>query len=549
MATLVSVNVGQPRDIAWNGVTVHTGAWKDPVEGARTVRRHGMDGDGQGDLAGHGGPNRAVLVYQTQAYEHWKEFFRRDDLKPGYFAENLTVDGLADTEVRIGDRYRIGDAEFEVSQPRVTCFRAGLRIGEPRLASLLVSHHRPGFYLRVVKEGQVRAGDDIVRTATGKVSVADLDALLYLPDPDLATVRAMIDDPALSEGWRGSLRDILADTPKKPTTWPGFRPLRVTEVRRESERISSFTLADPDGEELPAALPGQYLTVRLRTGAVRSYSLSATDRYRISVKREPAGSVSGLLHETLRPGAIADVAAPRGDFVLDDDDTRPVVLVSAGIGITPVLAMLHRLAAGQSTREVWWLHAARRPAEQVFAGEVGELLAELPASHAKTFYSADSDRLTAGAIARMGLPTDAVAYVCGPAGFMDDMTGGLRAAGVTDVRTEIFGALSAINPGVVEHDRPAPHQPAGPPGTGPAITFARSGITAAFDQTKPNLLAFAESCDIPTRWQCRTGVCQTCVTPLLSGEVDYQPAPLLPPAEGTVLVCCARPRTDTVLDL
>jgi MOSC domain-containing protein YiiM len=141
---VLSVNVGMPRDVAWQGKTVHTGIWKYPVPGPAMVRRLNIDGDGQGDLNGHGGEQRAVLVYQVQAYRHWEQHFGRDDLRYGMFGENLTVDGLADDVVCIGDRYRIGEAEFEVTQPRVTCYRVGLRLGEPELPALLVSHHRPG---------------------------------------------------------------------------------------------------------------------------------------------------------------------------------------------------------------------------------------------------------------------------------------------------------------------------------------------------------------------------------------------------------------------
>ena len=161
---LVSVNVGMPKDVPWQGKTVRTGVWKHPVDGAVMVRRLNIDGDGQGDLAGHGGEQRAVLVYQLDSYRHWQQHFGRDDLGYGVFGENLTVDGMADDEVCIGDRYRIGEAEFEVTQPRVTCYRVGLRLGEPELPALLVSHHRPGFYMRVITEGHIQAGDAVVRT-------------------------------------------------------------------------------------------------------------------------------------------------------------------------------------------------------------------------------------------------------------------------------------------------------------------------------------------------------------------------------------------------
>ncbi|MFD0583733.1 MOSC domain-containing protein [Dactylosporangium darangshiense] len=227
MPTLLSVNVGLPKDVPWQGRTVYTGVWKQPVAGPAMVRRLNIDGDGQGDLNGHGGEQRAVLVYQIQSHRHWEQHFGWPELAPGSFGENLTVDGLPDDEVCIGDRYRIGSAEFEVTQPRVTCYRVGLRLSEPELPALLVSHHRPGFYMRIITEGLVRAGDEIVRTAAGpgSVTVAEADALLYLPSRPTARLRVAAEIPALSPGWRQSFVDLLASsgTAAKPA-WPAFRP-------------------------------------------------------------------------------------------------------------------------------------------------------------------------------------------------------------------------------------------------------------------------------------------------------------------------------------
>jgi len=149
MARLLSVNVGLPRDIPWNSKTVHTSIWKDPVQGRRMVRRLNVDGDGQGDLGGHGGEHRAVFVYQIESYRYWEKRLGRSDFTYGQFSENFTIEELPDDEVCIGDRYRIGSALFEVTQPRVTCYRVGIRMNEPRMAALLTSSGRPGFYLRV----------------------------------------------------------------------------------------------------------------------------------------------------------------------------------------------------------------------------------------------------------------------------------------------------------------------------------------------------------------------------------------------------------------
>ena len=549
MATLLSLNVGMPKDVPWEGRTVHTGIFKSPVEGPRMVRKLNVDGDGQGDLAGHGGEIRAVLVYQRQSYDHWRDELGRDDLEYGQFGENFTVDGLPDDEVHIGDRYRIGEAEFEVTQPRVTCFRVGMRLREPRMPSLLVAHHRPGFYFRVIEEGHVQAGDEIVRTRVGRheMSVADIDALLYLPDRDVERLRKAVDIPEMSPGWRASFEELLAGgaAPAIGTdpAWPGFRPLRVAQVVPESTTIASIHLVDPSGAALPKPKPGQYLTLRA-AGAVRNYSLSAASEreYRISVKRE--GVVSTYLHTGLQAGTDLDVAAPRGEFVLADDPA-PVVLLSAGVGVTPVLAMLRSVPPG---REVWWLHTARSAAEHAFAAEAHELAARVGA-HEHVFYTSEGRRLDRETLAALDLPRDAQVYMCGPAGFMAAMRELLGELGITDIREEVFGSLSSINPGITDAVTTTPHQPPGPVGTGPEVTFTRSNLTVRWGPGYGSVLELAEACDVPTRWSCRTGVCHTCVTPVLAGTVSYRPDPLEPPEPGSALVCCARPESDVVLDL
>jgi ferredoxin-NADP reductase/MOSC domain-containing protein YiiM len=566
VGSLVSVNVGMPKDVRWRDKTVYTGIWKTPAEGAVMVRRLNIDGDGQGDLGGHGGEQRAVMVYQTESYDFWKDYLSRDDLQPGHFGENFTIDGLSDQEVCIGDRYRIGDAEFEVTQPRVTCFRIGLRLEEPEMPNLLVAQHRPGFYFRVITEGHVRAGDDIVRTRRGRheLSVADVDALLYLPNRDAETLRKIVDVPALSPGWQQSFNDMLrsADGPT-PTIgvepgWSGFRPLRVTETRRESPSVLSIRFQADDHSSLPPPLPGQYLTMRIPGAGdpipLRSYSLSGDPgarEYRISVKREERGVASRWLHAHIQPGSVIEAAAPRGDFYLIGEDT-PVVLLSAGIGITPVLAMLHALAAAHSSRDIWWLHTTRNSETQAFATEVAALIESLPHARQQVFYTQEQGRLDQPAITALGLPHDAAAYLCGPTQFMTDMRAALTVAGLdtSRIHSELFGALSPINPGIVDGGpRTPPHPPIGPPGTGPSVTFSRSGLTVNWSSGYGSILDFAEACDVPTRFSCRSGVCHICETGVVAGTTKYVQAPLEPPPPRTVLICSAAPDSDLVLDL
>ena len=563
---------------------MHTGVWKYPVAGPQTVRTLNIDGDGQGDLAGHGGPHRAVMVYQLDSYHHWSAHFDRKDFQYGQFGENFTVDGLPDDEVCVGDRYAIGDALFEVSQPRVTCYRVGLRLGEPQLPALLVSHRRPGFYLRVLREGTVRAGDPMIKVLTGpeRMTVAEIDALLYLPGHDRRDVARALAVAALSPGWQASFKAILADGSATgnaglvgdlapPAAWPGFREFRVVGIDRVSESVISLTLAAVDGRPLPAALPGQFVAIRVPQGAghpaaTRSYSLSGapgSPEYRISVKREHDGVVSGYLHTSLRAGTVVQLAAPRGAFVLREGNT-PVVLLSAGIGATPVLAMLYALETSGSERAVWWLHGARNSREHPFSAETRDLLAQLRNGRSHIYYSAPLStdqqgrdyeyrgRLTGSALAGLDIPTDADAYICGPQPFMDDMRSGLIDLGLDPARvsTEIFGSRPAITPGIVPGAAPvAPHQPPGRPGSGAEVTFARSGLTVPWRPDFGSLLDLAEACDVPVQWSCRTGICHTCETALLAGSVNYSPEPIDPAAEGSVLVCCAAPSEEVVVDL
>src|SRR6516225_6727795 len=214
VARLLSVNVGLLREIEWKGRTVHTGIWKDPVRGRCRVGRLNLDGDGQGDLAGHGGEQRAVFVYQIESYRYWQEQLKRRDFSYGQFGENFTIEGLPDDGVCIGDRYRIGSALFEVTQPRVTCYRVGIRMNEPRMPALLTSSGHPGFYFRVLEEGEAGAGDEIVKVEEAKerMTVAEINALLYSPNHPRDSLERALRIDALSPGWRRSF-EALQRTP------------------------------------------------------------------------------------------------------------------------------------------------------------------------------------------------------------------------------------------------------------------------------------------------------------------------------------------------
>jgi ferredoxin-NADP reductase/MOSC domain-containing protein YiiM/ferredoxin len=582
-ARLLSVNVGLPRDIEWRGKVVHTAIWKQPVAGRCRVRRLNLDGDGQGDLQGHGGEHRAVFVYQIESYRYWAERLGRSDFTWGQFGENFTVEELPDDEVCIGDRYEIGSALFEVTQPRVTCYRVGIRMNEPRMAALLTTSGKPGFYLRVLREGAVGAGDAIVKVGEGRerMSITEINALLYSSQHPPEQLERALRLPALPAGWRASFEALrqsggvggnagLAPAFAGHPTTPGFRSLEVTRIEPESVDVISLSLAPTDGRPLAPSLPGQFVVLRLRPAAGaplhRSYSLSgppSTTRYRISVKVEPHGAAGTYLKQQVRVGDRIEVSAPRGNFVLQAGE-GPVVLLSAGIGATPVLAMLHALAASASSREVWWLHGARNRRSHPFAVESRQLLAVLARRRRYILYSRpdaadrlgvdfdEAGHLTIAVLDELGIPRGADFYLCGPTRFMDDLTSGLRAwkVGVEQIHTEIFAGGKPLTPGVVTGAARAPHLPDGEPGTGPLVSFARSGIAVRWKGSAyQSLLELAEACDVPVRWSCRTGVCHNCECGLVSGALTYDPEPLDPPAEGNALICCSQPDGDVVIDI
>jgi len=420
-----------------------------------------------------------------------------------------------------------------------------------------------------------------VGEAKDRMTVAEINALLYLPDHDHTQLQRALQIEALSPGWRSSFEAMLrsqrsgnaglAPEAAAHPAPPGFQPLEVTAIDQESADVLSLTMRSSNSQPLTKAMPGQYVVVRLQPAAggpplFRSYSLSgplSTERYRISVKIEPNGVAGTYLREQVRVGDTLDVSSPRGSFVLQSGE-RPVVLLSAGIGATPVLAMLHSLAAERSTKQILWLHAARDREHHPFAAEVRRLMLALthgrryvcysrPGSHDHLGEDFDATgHLSRSVFDDAGVSPDADVYLCGPNRFMADMKNALSMLGVAPERihVEIFNGSESMTPGVVGDATRPPHLPKDGAKTGPLISFARSGIAAHWDASAyQNILELAEACDVPVRWSCRTGVCHNCESGLVSGAVAYSPEPLDKPADGNLLVCCSQPIRDVVIDL
>jgi ferredoxin-NADP reductase/MOSC domain-containing protein YiiM len=576
---VLSINVSLPKEVDWHGRKITTSIFKTPVEGRRHVGKLNIEGDGQADLQAHGGEHRAIFIYQQDSYDYWKKELNLENLHYGQFGENLTVEGLPDNEVYIGDRFRIGTVILEVTQPRVTCYKVAFSVGVPEMPALLVSHKRPGFYCRVISEGDMAAGDEIITLSRGKgeMTIAEVDGLLYSNAHPADRIQRVLDIEALSGGWRSSLQALYQAAvtgtasgnaglapPATIAAWQGFLPFTVDKMVHESEGVFSFELSPASSLELPGFTAGQHIVVRIPAAAgaplVRMYSLCGPTNnryYRIGVKAEPNGLGSEYLHHHIKVGDALEISAPRGLFALATT-ARPLILLGAGIGITPLLAMLYAVAAEGNDREVWWIYTTQDKEHYPFREEVGRITGGMAHYHRQILFTRpkagdiagqDFDaagRLTPERLQQLHLPNGGEYYLCGPVSFMIGVSAALKDLGIPDeaIKQEAFGNL-----GLAINGRKPPHVPEGSPGNGPLITFAKTGISFRWHPRFASLLEAAEAGDIPVSWACRVGVCHRCETTVFSGEVTYITTPLDQPASGNALICCSIPQTDIQLDL
>ncbi len=579
--TLKSVNVSMPKDIVHDGKVVTTGIFKEPVEGRVMLGRLNLEGDGQADLWGHGGAFRAVYVYAFENYAYWARKLGRDDFAIGQFGENFTVEGMLEDDIHVGDVFRVGSALVEVSQPRVPCYKLAMKMGIEGFQNQFLASGRMGFYLRVLEEGEVGAGDtiELVTRDPGAMTVRAVNDLLYFDKQNLEAASKALDIPALSHGWKGSFEERLAKAATAGTR-ERYRSFVVDRKKRESETITSFYLLPEDGAALPPFLPGQFLTFELSIPGqpkpvLRTYSLSDgpnAGHYRVSVKREPApadrpdlapGLSSNYLHDEVEVGAKLRVGAPRGKFHLDPEGDRPVVLLSAGVGLTPMISMMNAIVQSGGRRPVWFIHGARDGREHAMGAHVRRMAAANGNVHAHIRYSQpgagdieghgyDSRGRVDIALLKQVLPFDDYEfYLCGPTPFMRSLYRGLLSLDVSEKRIhyEFFGPASALK------DDARPAGPAKVPSAeaelagGIQVMFARSGVTAGWDPACESILDLAEQHGLNPDYSCRSGICHTCLCPLAEGEVEYLEEPLDQPDPGCVLICCSRPKTSLVIEL
>ncbi len=576
---LLSVNVSLPKEITFKGKTVRTGIFKEPVQARLQVRTLNIEGDGQADLMGHGGPFRAVYVYSFDHYPYWESELGRKDFSDGQFGENLTVEGMLDEEIHVGDIFRIGTALFQVTQPRVPCYKLAIKMGVEGFYKQILASGRLGFYFRVLEEGEVGAGDVIERVEVDPVglTILEVNKLMYYDKDNLEGFKKSLGVEALSPGWRTTFEGRLAKADLPTTTQEPYKTLMVDRKVKESETITSFYLVAEDKESLAGFLPGQFLPLKLDIPGqykpvLRTYSLSDSpnkDYYRLSIKREPAppdrpdlypGVSSTYFHDEVGPGSKLLSKSPRGKFFLDPNRDTPVVLLSAGVGLTPLVSMLNAIVEAGSDRPVWFIHGSRNSSEHAMGAHVRSVAQEnnnveihirysRPLPEDRVVHDYDEKGYVDIELVKRLVPNrDLDFYLCGPTPFMKSLFNGLLEWGVSEshIHYEFFGPASALEERakVASAKREAEITQCCQE---LEVTFIKSDVKANWNPSFESILDLAEANGLSPDYSCRSGICHTCLCKLEKGEVEYVLEPLEPPDEGSVLICCSKPKTPLVI--
>lgn len=365
---------------------------------------------------------------------------------------------------------------------------------------------------------------------------------------------------------------LLIDSP----TWKDWRNFVVVRKEKESEEITSFYLQPEDRGEIPNFQPGQFLTIKLDIPGqprpvIRTYSLSdyaePCDYYRLSIKREPSpagtefmpGIASNFMHDRIQVGSIIPAKPPSGKFVLDPQKSLPAVLISNGVGITPMISMAKAATLLNSQRSIWFVHGAREGRFHAFRDEVAAMAQQNPNLRVHFAYSrpqpedmryyhstgyVDTDLI------RSRVQQDAEYFLCGSPAFMQSLMAGLKAAGVPEHRVFFEVFTKGFSTGGLSTKMEAAAADATGASDRAEVVFAESSKTDTWRSDDGSLLEFAEANDLNPAYSCRQGICGTCMCRILEGEVDYQETPIATIDDGSVLICISTPKTArVVLDL
>jgi uncharacterized protein len=568
--SVAAVSIGMPRKVEIHGHSVTTGIVKNSVNKPVYISKTGLSGD---KSAVH--PD-AVYSFAYENYDYWAKQLQltTPNWDYGHFGENLSLLGIKEASLRIGDIIRVGkDVQLQVLGPRVPCFKLAWRLGQPEsfLKEFALSG-RTGFYSKVIQEGYIQSGDDIeiIPNDINRYTVSQIANLIWQDEaPSEQDLIDALSINELSETSASPLRNKLAriQDQNRTTTgrWEGWKECSVQKVIEEADGIRSYILCAVDGTELAGYRPGQFIVIKINTDdgqeLVRTYSLSDfsddLSRYRISIKRHESGSGSSLIHSFLEVGASIEIQAPVGRFVLDRTGLEPVVCIAAGVGVTPLLAMAKaHLGRGSSAPIMYFINCVKGSGSSAFMSELLELEASSDKFKLITFHSqplnsdkigVDFDhkgRLTIEILKEVlkntfvdycgtliSVPwTTAKFYVCGPQQFQDEVTGWLKDNGVHNNHIDY------------ESFTPLYGNPMGNVVVAAEVIFSKSKRTVLWEsKTGETLLELAEKHGIESSSSCKIGVCKTCECELLEGEVHYDFSPASFPAEGKILLCCAKP--------
>lgn len=525
----------------------------------------GFRGDEQADLRVHGGPDMAIYAYDRSHYVAWTlEFPEHARLwGEGALGENLSIDGWDETNVCIGDIVHLGSTLLQVTRPRKPCFKLALRFNDLRLPRRLVETGRCGWYYRVLRSGAISEGDEAVLVSRlhPEWSIRRINHLSIQVGADPVELRELAGLPELAENWRAQVQ-AAALASEATARKNAFRTFNVISVLDESASIRSFELAPADGEGIATTVPGQHLVVRgvvsgLKTSRPYSVSAVANTHLQISVKRE-IGGFSEWLHQCVAAGDQLDVLGPRGSFKLDMASDLPLVLISGGVGITPMMAMLQAATTNNGARivpaSIAFIHCTRNSSQQAFKAQLSDVAARHPEVAFHTRFSqplsADTIGKTHHSVGRIDrdLVQQTVAplgvcnvYVCGPDAFMTDVRGWIEELGSQGIRvmTEGFGRSRGATPVAESKTRPSRSR----------VNFMRSGLVLEMSDVG-SLLDLAEAEGLAVEYDCRSGICGACVAKVISGQVGYDADPIAPVGEREVLLCCGFPLAEElVLDL
>lgn len=571
---VLSVSVSLPQMVEMGEMTWLTSIIKEPGAGPVMISQEGPEGN---KSAVH---PEAVYAIGAEAYDYWAERLGVDraEWQWGRWGENITFRGLYEKDLRVGDIIAVGDTlVMQVSGARNPCVKLSWRLGQPvTLLATLIESGVMGFYLRVLTPGLIKAGDmaRVSRTHPGNMAIIDIPRLIHDRAAPSEQVRRALEMPALSDYAKMFLRQRLSQSLDNEIAgqnrWSGWRDFVISRIVEECRGVRSFYFRPVDGGEIAGYRPGQFLTFRIPDGqgrtVQRQWSISdygaADDTYRISVRRVDGGSASAWMHDETQIGTVVPVKAPAGRFTLDIGSTKPIIFISAGIGITPLLAMLkaHAARQGGQTPLVIWIHAAREGDSHAFKDEVQALIDRGVDIRPHIFYSRpgpedrhgiDYDvagRIDIAAIRRIAEKIDVnlagrvieIAaqicefYLCGPAEMQRSLREDLIAWGVSDhsIHAETFSpptARDTANVGKAE------------------IVFAESGRTLVWrGDDDLSLLELAEAAGIEAPSNCRMGTCHSCLCRISSGKVEHR-VELEGLDDSHALLCCAVPASDRVV--